>query len=421
MSESKAAGARERLSTTHAQSGDAGSQASYGGSATILSSTHPISPAQTGAPEPDLTSAGEPGGEVPPRLRFFSSLRTQLLGAYSLILLVIVGIVLALTYHRLSIAYIVPVALGTIILGAALAFLVINVLLRPLRSITDTAQAIAVGDLQQRERLPVRQSPQDEIGRLASSLNKMVTRLEYAQEMQHASERRFQRFFSDASHQLRTPLTSIRGFTEVLMRGAKDDPETAARVLKRMKNESERMTTLINDLLTLARLDDGQPLKTQYVDLTELAEEGIEQARAQADDGRTISLMIATQQPLGLQADKDRIKQLLFILLDNALKHGRQTPDGMITLRLDREGKQVTIRVIDNGDGISPEDLEHIFDSFYRGQRQRSPTSKTASAPGAGLGLTIANAITHAHQGTISVLSEVGKGTEFVVRLPCVD
>src|SRR5437016_10390438 len=140
----------------------------------------------------------------------------------------------------------------------------------------------------------------------------MATKLEYAQEMQSVSEERFRRFFSDASHQLRTPLTSIRGFTELLMRGAKDDAEMSERILTRMKHENERMTNLINDLLTLARLHDKRPLKLKYIDLIELAIESIEQTRAHANDDRQISLDIATNTRLGLQADRERIKQLLF-------------------------------------------------------------------------------------------------------------
>jgi signal transduction histidine kinase len=226
-----------------------------------------------------------------------------------------------------------------------------------------------------------------------------------------------QRFFSDASHQLRTPLTSICGFTELLMRGAKDDAEISARILERMKNENERMTHLINDLLTLARLDNKNLLKLQYIDLIELATESLEQTRARVNDDRQISLDIGTNARLGLQADRERIKQLLFILLDNALKYGHSGPNGTITLQLNKQDGEVTMLVKDNGTGIASEDLEHIFDAFYRGRHHALVTPSV----GTGLGLTIASAIVRAHNGTLTACSSAEQGTEFKVILPYVD
>jgi signal transduction histidine kinase len=354
--------------------------------------------------------------DAPRWLRPFFSLRVQLIVVYGLVLILVVLLVGSLAYQGLPLLSTILIACGIAVLGIVLAFVFSTLLLRPLWRLTDAAQAIAVGDFKQRERLPLRLPPQDEVDRLAGSLNEMVLRLEHAEEMQHSAEERFRRFFSDASHQLRTPLTSIRGFTEVLMRGAKDDPETALRVLKRMKGEAERMTVLINALLTLSRLDDGQPLKTQYFDLADVAMEEIEQARALAGDDRQITLALDTQQILGIQADKERIKQLVFILLDNAIKHGRPATGGTITLRLDKRGEEALIHVIDNGDGIAKDDLDHIFDSFYRGRS----TSQGTPVIGAGLGLTIAQAIVRVHHGSISVQSEPGR-TEFTVALPCVD
>ncbi|HEY4383664.1 MAG TPA: HAMP domain-containing sensor histidine kinase [Ktedonobacteraceae bacterium] len=352
-------------------------------------------------------------------IRPFFSLRIQLIATHIISLLLVVALVCLLIYRQSNLLYISGAALVVIFFGSLIALTMITLLLRPLWRVTDVAQAIAVGDLKQRKRLPMRQPPQDEIDRLAGSLNEMVLRLEKAEELQHASEQRFTRFFSDASHQLRTPLTSIRGFTEVLMRGAKDDPDTAQRVLKRMKSEAERMTALINDLLTLARLDDTQLLKKQYVDLVDLANDSIAYARMHTNAERSISLLVNTEESYGLQADKERLKQLFFILLDNALKYGRQTSDGQITLQLTKHDNQATLQVIDNGSGISATDMEHIFDAFYRGA---PPSTTPASAPppmGVGLGLTIAAAITRAHDGSITAVSEPGKGSTFSVVLPC--
>ncbi len=372
--------------------------------------------------QPLGTSYPHIGGDQPhntsPWLRPFFSLRIQLTFVYALLLILMVTFSYLLLDQQTSSTYVMLVVLGLIVVGSALTYLMTSLLLRPLFRVTDAAQAIAMGDLEQRERLPLRLPPQDEIDRLAGSINAMVTRLETAEEQQRASQDRFHQFFSDASHQLRTPLTSIRGFTDLLIRGAKDDPETSQRLLKRMKNESERMTLLINDLLTLARLDDTHPMKMQYIDLIDLVVENIEQTKARANDERPIRLQLAASDKLGVQANRERMKQLLFILLDNALKYGRPAPDGQITLKLAKQQDQVTLSVIDNGDGIANDDLGHIFEAFYRGRHRSS--SNSTSIIGTGLGLTIASSIVRAHNGAITVDSEFGN-TEFKVLLPSAD
>ena len=364
------------------------------------------------------------GNNAPPWLRPFFSLRTQLTTAYCFILCAVVIAFYMLYDPRAPHLYAVSLVVIIIVVGTLFAFLLNTLLLRPLWRVTDASQAIALGDLKQRERLPLRLPPQDEIDRLAGSMNEMVTRLERAEEMQLQSEQRFRRFFSDASHQLRTPLTSLRGFTEVLMRGAKDDPEMSTRVLKLMKSEAERMTFLINDLLTMARLDDSRLTKREYIDLLAVAAEEIKKTRLRSKDSRPIALSILTEQRLGIKGDPERIQQLFFVLLDNAIKYGRPAPDGSITIQLDREGNDSIVRVIDNGEGIASNDLVHIFDAFYRGQHKRSTSSSETPSPpviGTGLGLTIAVAVVRAHHGTISVYSEPGKGTTFTVKLPCVE
>ena len=361
------------------------------------------------------------GNNAPPWLRPFFSLRTQLTTAFFFILCIVMILLSTLNYPQPARVYTWAITLGVIAVGTALAFLVNTLLLQPLWRVTDASQAIALGDLKQRERLPLRLPPQDEIDRLAGSLNEMVTRLERAEEMHLASEQRFRRFFSDASHQLRTPLTSLRGFTEVLMRGAKNDPEMSERVLKLMKGEAERMTFLINDLLTLARFDDSRPSKKEYIDLLAVAAEEIEKTRLRAKDKRPIALSILTERRLGLKGDPEHIKQLFFVLLDNAVKYGRSAPEGTITVELDRQHENSIVRVIDNGEGIAQDDLVHIFDAFYRGKQKRPTNTNGASPIGTGLGLTIAVAVVRAHNGTISVYSEPGKGTTFTVKFPCAD
>lgn len=312
--------------------------------------------------------------------------------------------------------------IALILLGVSIImqFLLINFLLRPLRRMTDVAQAITLGDLQQRERLVPLLEGKDEVNKLAASLNIMVDQLERAKNTQLSSEQRFRRLFSDASHQLRTPLTSLRGFTEILMRGvANEDPETTQRILKMMKNEAERMTHLVNDLLMLSRLDDSSPLETQPVDVVDLAVQSVEQAKLQANDERKITLHFITQERLDVQANPDRLKQVLFILFDNALKYGRPAPEGWIKLQLDLQEGYALLQIIDNGKGIHPDDLPHVFDRFYRGEHMPIYNAGKAPPSGTGLGLPIALAIVHAHQGDISVISTPDVETVFTVKLPC--
>ncbi len=315
--------------------------------------------------------------------------------------------------NRLMIMIVIA-TIAIIGVGSAAIFFFTNLLLSPLRHMRDAAQAIALGDLKQRVRLP---QSDDEIGALAVSFNEMIDQVERAFEEQHASERRTHRFVSDASHELRTPLTSLRGFTDVLMRGAKDDPETLQRSLKLMKNETERMSRLVNDLLTLARMDEGNPLNIERVNMLDIGAEAIEQTYILAADGRDVSLQLTTEdEQLEVLADVDRLKQVLLILFDNALKYGRPGAEGWIVLAIDKQENTILMHVIDNGKGITEEDLPHVFERFYRGRN--SPTSADGTPiAGAGLGLSIALAIVHAHQGDLTTQSEPGN-TTFTVALP---
>jgi two-component system OmpR family sensor kinase len=310
------------------------------------------------------------------------------------------------------------ITIALLVVGVVLVFLLTNMLLHPLRSLSDAAQAIALGDLQQRNRLAPLMTSDDEVSKTAASLNEMVGQLQRAERVQRDSDARFRRLFSDASHQLRTPLTSLRGFTEVLMRNPHDDVETRQRVLRLMKSEAERMTRLVNDLLMLARLDGGDSVPTQVVDLVDIAVESVERTKILTTDERKISLFFATDERLNVQANPDKIKQALHILLDNALKYGRPAPEGWIHLRIDKQNGDALLEVVDNGKGIDERDLPYIFDRFYRGEHM--PVYDTLPPPqGTGLGLSIAQAILHAHQGKITVYSEPDKETVFTLRIPC--
>ena len=204
------------------------------------------------------------------------------------------------------------------------------------------------------------------------------------------------------------------------MRSPQDDVETRQRVLRLMKSEAERMTRLVNDLLMLARLDGREPVQTQVIDLVDIAVESVEQTKILTTDEREISLFFATDERLNVQANPDKMKQALHILFDNALKYGRPAPEGWIHLRLDKQGGDALLEVIDNGKGIDERDLPYIFDRFYRGEHMpRYDTQPLPLPQGIGLGLSIAQAILHAHQGEITVRSEPDKETVFTIRIPC--
>jgi signal transduction histidine kinase len=322
--------------------------------------------------------------------------------------------------------------IGLVILAALIGIPLIRRALRPLNRMTVTARAIAAGDLSQRVNLP---HSGDEIGELSSSFDEMIERIQTAFAARQESERRMRQFVADASHELRTPLTSLRGFTDVLLRGAKDDPEDAEKVLRSMQRECERMSRLVHDLLTLARLDTGRQLNRQQVDLVELVGEAVDQARILAGN-RAVTMRSDGGGPLFIVADQDKIKQVLLILLDNALKYGRQGADGWVRVQISRAPDLARLQVTDNGQGIRAEDLPHIFERFYRADKTRSRTTtnqlvppgagpasttgvlKAMNAGGSGLGLSIALAIIQAHGGSIWAQSQWGQGTQFTIQLP---
>jgi two-component system OmpR family sensor kinase len=300
-----------------------------------------------------------------------------------------------------------------IVIGALIISFFTGIMFRPLRQVTDATIALAQGNLQQR--VPFLQS-HDEIADLAASFNQMADRIEQMFAAQQASEQRSRRFVSDASHELRTPITSLRGFTEVLIRGAKDDPATAQRVLGLMKKEAERMSDLVNSLLTLARLDEGQIPEVEEIDLVDTAVECLQQTRKSAPADCKLSLELTTQDRLRILANGEQIKQMLLVLLDNAIKYGCAGEQKKVLLLLDKQNQHARLQVIDYGPGIAPDDLEHIFDRFYRGENAHNAAN--APVPGTGLGLSIAMSIAQAYKGLLTACSEPGRQTIFTVSFP---
>ncbi|MGH2573382.1 MAG: sensor histidine kinase [Actinomycetota bacterium] len=287
---------------------------------------------------------------------------------------------------------------------AGLALWLVRVGLRPLAGIGETAGAIAAGDLTRRV-APAEE--RTEVGRLGLALNSMLAQIEAAFEERRASEARLRRFVADASHELRTPLTSIRGYSELFRRGADSRPKDLAMAMSAIEVEASRMGVLVDDLLLLARLDQGRPLEREMVDLGRIAADAVEGARA-IEPGRPIDLEV--KGPAQVVGDEGRLRQVVDNLLDNCRVH--TLAGTAVRVRVEADHDDVLLSVADDGPGLSPEVAGRVFERFYRGDPARS-----REKGGAGLGLSIVWAIVEAHGGTVSAASS-GTGATFDVRLP---
>lgn len=276
----------------------------------------------------------------------------------------------------------------------------------PLSNMVDTVKSIDSGNLN--ERFPAHQG-QAEMDRLATSFNSMLERLEFSFEAEKEAKEQMRRFAADASHELRTPLTSIHGFLEVLLRGAYQQPEQLLKALKSMHGESVRINKLVEDLLLLARLDRTPSFQKTEGDLADMLEEMEHQLRLLAGD-RKVSFNLETE--TSCLYDSDKMKQVVLNLFHNAVQH-THPETGELRITLAKMGAGVEIAVHDNGPGIAPEHLAHLFDRFYR-----IDSSRARRSGGAGLGLSITRSIVELHGGTIGVESVVGEGSTFIVRLP---
>jgi two-component system OmpR family sensor kinase len=294
-----------------------------------------------------------------------------------------------------------------LLLVAGFALWLVRLGLRPLEGIGATAGAIAAGDLSRRVEPATERT---EVGRLGLALNAMLAQIEAAFEERRASENRLRRFVADASHELRTPLTSIRGYAELFRRGADSRPEDLAKSMHRIEAEAARMGVLVDDLLLLARLDQGRPLEREPLDLARIVEEAVDSARAVEPD-RPIDLELHS--PTSVVGDEGRLRQAVDNLLDNARVHTPASSRVRVTLGPDAAAAAVLLTVADEGPGLPAEVATRAFERFYRGDPSRS-----RSMGGAGLGLSIVAAIVEAHGGTVTVRSEEGAGATFEVRLP---
>ena len=251
------------------------------------------------------------------------------------------------------------------------------------------------------QRLPGRRR-RDEVGELVETFNALITRVE-------ATLAEQQRFLADTSHELRSPLTVIRANLGFLRREL--GPRTRAECVREAEAEAQRMGRLIGDLLLLGQAESSELLRRTPLAIADLILEVAEQARVQATD-RTIE--VEPLRPVMLNGDRDRLKQVVWNLVENALRY--TPPGGAIRLSAVQEADQIVIAVSDEGPGIAPEHIPHLFDRFYRVDRARS-----RATGGAGLGLAIVQHLVKAHGGSVAVQSLLGKGTTFTLRLPGVD
>jgi two-component system, OmpR family, sensor kinase len=297
------------------------------------------------------------------------------------------------------------VIVGVLLALGASAFFVVKVGLRPLDRIAVTAGEIAAGQLDRRVGPATQRT---EIGRLGLALNAMLERLEQAFAARSESEDRLRSFVADASHELRTPLASIRGYAELFRMGAAADPAETAKAMRRIEDEAERMGVLVEDLLTLARLDEAPERERRSVDLAQLARDAVADARATAPR-RTI--MLSAERPVTVFADPLQLQQVLANLLRNALVH--TPPETPIDVAVELVDNSARLSVRDHGPGVPIAARERLFERFWRAESGRE-----RGRAGAGLGLAIASAIVEAHEGRISVRDAPGGGAVFVVELP---
>lgn len=284
-------------------------------------------------------------------------------------------------------------------------FWVLRLGVRPVQQMTATAKAIGEGDLSQR--IP-ETAPGTEAGELGVALNQMLGRIEESFDERARSEARLRQFVADASHELRTPVTTIRGYAELYRLGGLSTDHDISEAMRRTEQEATRMGQLVGDLLDLARLDQGRPLNLGPTDVSSLAADAVADAGAVEPD-RPLSLDAPA--PAVVVGDEALLRQILANLVANARVHTE--PDTPITVRVRDVGAQVLLEVVDQGAGMPPEVAAHAFERFYR-----ADPARTRHRGGSGLGLSIVAGTVAAHGGTVELESSPGHGTLVRVTLP---
>ncbi|MER7923931.1 HAMP domain-containing sensor histidine kinase [Streptomyces sp. NPDC096057] len=317
------------------------------------------------------------------------------------------------TINTLVLVELSVTAAGLVAAGIA-GYVLVGVATRPLRRVAATATRVSelplhTGEVTLNERVPESETdPHTEVGQVGAALNRMLDHVHGALHARQQSEMRVRQFVADASHELRTPLASIRGYAELTRRGREQTGPDTKHALGRIESEAGRMTLLVEDLLLLARLDAGRPLQFDQTDLIPLVVDTISDSRAAGMDHNW--RLDLPDEPALVSADAARVQQVLINLLGNARKH---TPPGTtITARVQRRGPWLCVDVEDNGQGIPPDLLPHVFERFARGDSARSRSTGST-----GLGLAIVQAVATAHGGAVTVDSVPGR-TVFTVHLP---
>ncbi|SDX16127.1 two-component system, OmpR family, sensor kinase [Amycolatopsis xylanica] len=306
------------------------------------------------------------------------------------------------------------VALGGLVLAGAVGAVTIRRTMQPLDRLAATASRVAElpldrGEVALSERVDdVDTDPRTEVGKVGSALNRMLGHIANALKARQASESRVRQFVADASHELRTPLAAIRGYAELTRRSKEDVPPDIAFAMSRVESESARMTTLVEDLLLLARLDSGRPVVHEPVDVSRLVADAVADAHVAGPEHKW--LLEVPGEPISVLGDSGQLHQVLTNLLANARSH---TPAGTtVTTSLSTKDGWVWLKVVDDGPGIPPEVLPDVFERFARGDNSRS-----RAAGSTGLGLSIVAAVVGAHRGEVKVWSQPGR-TEFHVAIP---
>ena len=330
----------------------------------------------------------------------------------------VIALPLKQTNQVVALVGVLTFAFGLATLAAAIAmtWVIVTRTFEPLARVEQTAAKIAAGDLSQRIE---DYNPSNEIGNLAISLNTMLAQIESSFNAQAKSEAKMRRFVGDASHELRTPLVSIRGYSELYRQGALPNDEAVATAMGRIESESKRMGQLVEDLLTLARIDERRESKLAPFDLFHLAVDASNDTYATSPD-REVSLVGLTDDVAPTSApvigDESRMRQVVANLLTNAMRY---TPAGTpleiaVGVREDVPGYPLSvIEVRDHGPGIHGEDRERVFERFYR-----TDTSRSRETGGTGLGLSIVAAILEQHDGSVHIEETSGGGATFVISLP---
>jgi two-component system OmpR family sensor kinase len=376
------------------------------GSITGFTAPGPGSPPQTFLTEPSTTAGGpafrvlavrQPNGDV-----------------------LVVGAALGDTTNTLDRLLVIELLVSGAALVAALVlgWWLVRLGLRPLIDVEETAERIAGGHLD--ERVPGEEK-RTEVGRLARTLNAMLTRIQEAFVERDAteaalrrSEERLRRFVADASHELRTPLAAVSAYAELFERGAGDRPDDLARVMAGIRSETGRMGRLVEDLLLLARLDQGRPLERVPVDLADLAAAAVATSVAV---GPSWPISLVSSGPVEVVGDPARLRQVLDNLLANIRAHTPAGTEGVVRVSATPEGggagRGAVIEVSDTGPGVGPVDRARLFERFYR-----ADPARTRSPGGSGLGLSIVASVVAAHGGEVTASERTGGGTVITVRLP---